>query len=184
MISDETAYGQYLRGERGAADLLVERYGNSLLLYINGYLKDPHEAEDLMIEAFARLFARERTITGDGAFKAYLYRTARNLALRHGQKCRLLFLRLDDLSFEPPSDVLADTALLRDERHRQLYAAMDRLKEKYREALYLVYFEQMRYAEAAKVMGKTEQQITKLVYRGKQSLKGLLEKEEFIYADE
>ena len=52
MISDETAYRRYLDGEQKAADLLVEKYGSALTLYINGYLKDMLEAEDLMIEAF------------------------------------------------------------------------------------------------------------------------------------
>lgn len=51
MISDETAYRRYLNGEEQAADLLVERYGDALTLYINARIRDAHEAEDLMIEA-------------------------------------------------------------------------------------------------------------------------------------
>lgn len=81
MVSDETAYRKYLAGDEAAAQLLVERYGDALTLYINGVLGDIHEAEDLMIEAFAHIFARERPIQ-DGCFKAYLYKTGRNLALR------------------------------------------------------------------------------------------------------
>ena len=60
----------------------------------------------------------------------------------------------------------------------------EQLKAEYREALYLVYFESMSYREAASVMRKTEQQITSLVYRGKQNLKTILEREGFVYADE
>ncbi|MDY3691320.1 MAG: sigma-70 family RNA polymerase sigma factor [Dysosmobacter sp.] len=184
MISDETAYRRYLDGEEKAADLLVEKYGDPLTLYINGYLKDIHEAEDLMIEAFSQIFAKERPITGAGAFKAYLYKTARNLALRHRKKHRLSFLRFEELDFEPQSDVSADAELSRSERSRQLYDALGKLKEEYREALYLVYFEDMSYRNAATVMNKSEGQITKLVYRGKQSLKATLEQEGFTYADE
>ena len=88
MITDETIYQQYLRGETNAADLLVEKYADMLIFYINGYIKDVHEAEDLMIEAFSQIFAKERPITGEGSFKAYLYKTARNLALRHSKKHR------------------------------------------------------------------------------------------------
>ena len=183
MISDETAYRRYLDGEQDAADLLVEKYGDPLTLYINGYLKDMHEAEDLMIEAFSRIFAKERPITGAGAFQAYLYKTARNLALRHQKKRRLSFLRLEELDFEPPSDVPADMEFSRSERSRQLYDALARLKAEYREALYLVYFEDMSYRNAAAVMNQSEGQITKLVYRGKQSLKAILEQEGFTYAD-
>ncbi|OAQ37027.1 hypothetical protein A5N82_08465 [Christensenella minuta] len=47
----------------------------------------------------------------------------------------------------------------------------------YREALYLTYFEDMRYAQAAEVTGKTVKQITNMVYRGKESLRKLLERE-------
>ena len=184
MISDESAYRRYLNGEQKVADLLVEKYGDALTLYINGYLKDIHEAEDLMIEAFSLIFAKERPITGEGAFKAYLYKTARNLALRHRKKHRPGFLCFDELNFEPRSDMLADTELYRSERNRQLYDALEKLKAEYREALYLVYFEDMSYRNAATVMKKSEEQITKLVYRGKQRLKAILEQEGFTYADD
>ena len=36
-------------------------------------------------------------------------------------------------------------------------------KKEYREALYLVYFENMSYRDAAIVMGKSEAQVTKLI---------------------
>ena len=127
MISDESAYRRYLDGEEQAAELLVERYGDALTLYVHGYIRDLHEAEDLMIEAFSQLFAKERPIGGEGSFRAYLYRTARNLAIRHLRGRRLRLLRLDELDFEPPGDVLADTQLLRGERNRQLYAALETL---------------------------------------------------------
>ena len=184
MISDETAYRRYLDGDQKAADLLVEKYGDALTLYINGYLKDMYEAEDLMIEAFSQIFAKERPITGAGAFKAYLYKTARNLALRHRKTHRLRFLCFEELDFDPQGDVTADTELFRRERSRQLYDSFEKLKAEYREALYLVYFEEMSYRNAAMVMNKSEGQITKLVYRGKQSLKAILEKEGFTYEDE
>ena len=78
MISDEMAYRQYLDGKEESADILVERYGDALTYYINGYIHDIHESEDLMIEAFAQIFAKERPIDGKGSFRAYLYKTARN----------------------------------------------------------------------------------------------------------
>ena len=183
MISDETAYRRYLDGDQKAAEFLVEKYGDALTLYINGYLKDMHEAEDLMIEAFSRIFAKERPITDTGSFKAYLYKTARNLAFRYKKKRRPGFLCFDEMEFEPRSDMLADMELYRGERSRQLYDALAKLKAEYREALYLVYFEDMSYRSVATVMKKSEEQIAKLVYRGKQRLKAILEQEGFTYAD-
>ena len=102
-ISDERAYERYLLGEESAAEILVERYGDALIFYINGYIKDLHDAEDLMIEAFSLLFAKERPIRNEGSVKAYLYKTARNLALRHSKKHRIRFLKLEELDYEPPA---------------------------------------------------------------------------------
>ena len=61
---------------------------------------------------------------------------------------------------------------------------MAKIKTEYREALYLVSLEGMSYREAGKILGKSEQQITNLVHRGKKSLKIILEQEGFVYADE
>ena len=102
----------------------------------------------------------------------------------HKRKHRIPFLRLEELPFEPQSDGLADTELLRSERERQLYAALEQLKAEYREALYLVYWEDMSYQSAAAVMGKNVQQVTNLVHRGKKNLKGILERERFDHADD
>ena len=183
MTDDEKLYQQYLAGDETAADELVARYGDTLTLYIHGFLGDLHEAEDLMIEAFALMFAKPRPVSEPGSFRGYLFRVGRNLAGRHRQKHRLRLLSLDELTFEPKGEVLAETPLYGMERKRQLYQAMEKLRDDYREALYLVYFEDMSYRQAASVMGKSESQITKLVYREKQSLKTILEKEGFDYAD-
>lgn len=117
MVSDETAYRKYLAGDEAAAQLLVERYGDALTLYINGVL----------------------------------------------------------------GEALAETGLFQNEQHQQLYAALGKLKKEYRETLFLVYFEELSYRQAAQVLGRTEQQVTNLVYRGKQQLKQLLEQEGYQY---
>ena len=71
--------------------------------------------------------------------------------------------------------------LFQNEQHQQLYAALGKLKKEYRETLFLVYFEELSYRQAAQVLGRTEQQVTNLVYRGKQQLKQLLEQEGYQY---
>lgn len=181
METDESLYERYLNGVSHAADELVARHSAALTLYLDGYLHDPGEAEDLMIEAFALLFVRERPICGGGCFRAYLYKTARNLALRHLRRRRFRILPFEELPFEPVSDALTEDALLSGQRRRTLWNALTRLKPEYREALYLVYFDGLDYRSTARVMGKNEQQVTNLVHRGKQSLKKILEQEGFSY---
>lgn len=50
--TNEELFSAYLKGDENALRILLERHGDVLTLYINGYIHDIHEAEDLMIEAF------------------------------------------------------------------------------------------------------------------------------------
>ncbi len=145
-----------------------------LTLYIDGYLHDVHEAEELMLDVFAYLFTKKPRIR-DGGFKAYLYKAARHTALRHKSRRKPLF-SLDALTNEPDGRLLAEEVIRTKERNRLLHFCMGEMNPDYREVLYLTYFEDMSYAQAAEITGKTVKQITNMVYRGKESLRRLLER--------
>ena len=154
MISDEELYRQYLSGDETGLEELMRKYDNPLTLYINGYL--PH--------------------IRDCGFRAYLYKAARHLALRHKSIRRHHFC-LDDLTKEPEGGKLVDEVIRTKERNQILHLCMGELHPDYREALYLTYFEGMSYLQVAEVMGKSVKQITNIMYRGKERLRGLLERE-------
>ena len=84
---------------------------------------------------------------------------------------------LEVLEEEPESGLLVEEAVRTEEQRRILRGCMGQLNPDYREALFLVYFEGMRGAEAASLMGKTEKQVADLLYRGKQALRKRLERE-------
>ena len=180
-MTDEELYRRYLDGDESGLAVLMEQYGDALTLYIDGYLGDVHEAEDLMIEVFSYLLTKRPRIR-DGGLKAYLYKAARHMALRHKSKRRAVF-SLEDLAEEPEGKTLVEEVIKNKERSRILHLCMERLHAEYREVLYLTYFEGLSYAEAAEVMGKSVKQITNMVYRGKQSLRELLEKEGITHAE-
>lgn len=183
LIPDELLYRRYLDGDDGGLEALMERHGDRLTLYLDGYLRDIHEAEDVMIEAFAYLVAKKPHIR-DSGFRAYLYKAARRMAFRTLTKRRsALCFSLEELTAEPEArEMVQETAELA-ERAEALHAAMAELHGDYREALFLVYFEGLSHAEAARVMGKRERQVADLVYRGKKALRRRLEEGGFCYAD-
>ena len=181
-MTDEELYRSYLKDDATGLEELMRRYGSALTLYIDGYIGDVHEAEDLMIEVFSYLFTKRPHIR-DGGLRAYIYKAARHMALRHKSRRRPVF-SLDDLPREPEAEMLVEEAVRSRERSQLLHLCMEQLHVEYREALYLTYFEELSYKEAARVMGKNVKQVTNLVYRGKQSLRRLLEQEGFIYEDE
>ena len=175
MACDEILYRQYLDGDDAGLDALMKEYGDPLTMYIDGYLHDVHEAEELMLDVFAYLFTKKPRIR-DGGLKTYLYKSARHMALRRKSKRRHLF-SLEELAEEPDGRLLAEEVIRTKERDRILHFCMAEMNPDYREVLYLTYFEDMSYAQAAEVTGKTVKQITNMVYRGKESLRRLLERE-------
>lgn len=175
--ANEELFAAYLNGDGNALRMLMERHGDALTLYINGYIHDIHEAEDVMIEAFSRMILARPRLVPNG-FKSYLYKTARNLALRLIEKRRRMrSFSLEGLEDEPDSESLVDKVVQSEEQNRILRQCMERLSPDYCEALYLLYFENMSYAQAAQVMGKSIKQIDHLLERGKKRLRLLLEQE-------
>lgn len=176
---DETLFESLLEGDEAALRPLMERYGDALTLYVNGYLHDIDEAEDLMIEAFSRMLAKRPHLHA-GGFKPYLYKTARNLALRH-IRLRGRFMSVDDLDNEPVRAQRTEDGMLGDEQTRALYRCLGKIPDDYREALYLVYLEDMSYDEAGAVLHKTRKQVDNLVQRGKKAMRPLLAEEGVSY---
>ncbi len=174
--SDMELYEKFLHGDTGAYDRLMISYGDALTLYLFGCLHDWQDAEDLMIEAFARIMAKRPTIR-EGNFKAYLFKTGRNLAIRFASKRA----RIIQLSFDECNDIagneLIEEKILSGEQQRALYACLDRIEPELREALWLVYMEGMRYAEAAEVMKVSTKKVDHLLSRGKKRMKAELIKE-------
>lgn len=177
MISDEALYRHYLDGDENALRELVDRYGSALTLYIAGYIRDVHDAEDLMLDAFLRMIMKKPRLL-DGCFKAYLFKTARHLALRFAQKYkRGVCFGFEELEHEPEAELLIESIVQTKERHSVLRLCMEKLNRDYREALYLLYLEELSYQEVAEIMGKSKKQIDNLAQRGKKSLRQLLEQE-------
>ena len=110
MVTDDILYRRYLSGDEDGLSALMERHGDKLTLYLDGCLHDLHESEDLMIEVFAYLIAKQPRIR-DGGFRAYLYRSARHMALRLlSRKRAQLCFSLDALTEEPEARELVEEA--------------------------------------------------------------------------
>lgn len=62
MMDTTIIYNDYLSGDTKALERLMEIYGDKLTLYINGYIKNLHDSEDLLIEVFAYLTANDRIL--------------------------------------------------------------------------------------------------------------------------
>jgi RNA polymerase sigma-70 factor (ECF subfamily) len=171
-LSGEQLFHLFLEGDEEALEKLIVLYKISLTWYINGFLNDMRQSEELMIDAFAELAADTR-FKSRSSLKTYLFAIGRHLALRSVKKYKsAVHISLDEIADSYGGDEnTVEEDYLDDEEKRQLHAVMGKLKPEYHEALRLVYFEDMSYADAGTVMRKTEKQMKNLIYSAKVSLR-------------
>ena len=173
MRTDEECYRRFLR-ERSEDDLriLFERYRESLYLFLLGCVRNPEDAEELMMDAFAVVASGTAAFSGRSSFKTWLFSIARNRAGTFLRKRRFTFVEPDDL----PAEGTPEISILREEEKQQLYRALETLPGQYRQVLYLLYFEQMDREDACRVMHVTKKQLYNLTERGRSALREALER--------
>ena len=175
--TDDRIYRRFLSGEREIYGELMRKYGDGLVLYLHGLLHSWEDAEDLMVEAFARIMVKKPHIR-EGGFKAYHYKTARNLAARfHGKRQKTERFCTEELAEGLPAGELTEERVQASEGRRLLYQCLDRIEPELREALYLVYLDGLQYREAAAVLEISPKRVDKLLQRGGARLREELEKE-------
>ncbi len=178
--TDEVIYSRYL-AEHDEKDfrILLERYREGLTLFLMGYVHNMEDAEELMLDTYAEVAAGAH-FSGKSSFKTWLFSIGKNLAYMRLRKRRFTFKEPEEWKDEEADPPEFD--ILKEERNHQLYQALSRLKEDYRQILILLYFEEMTHEEAGKVMGKTKKQTYHLADRGKTALREVLERMGFDYA--
>ncbi len=185
-MSDDLLYQKYLNGDQAAGDELMLRYGDSLTAYLDAFLHNIQDAEDLMIDCFTVILVNKPRIA-EGCFRAYLFKMARNMANRLWRvRLRRKEFSLDENLIEtlPAYDETSPEAIFhRNERSAVLQKCLNRIAPQYREALWLVYMMDLRYADAAMVLGCGTKRVENLLSNGKARLRLELEKEGITHAD-
>ena len=130
---------------------------------------------------FLKLYTDKPKFSEKCSFKTWLYTIGKNLAVDHIRRySKHKEVPLDDL-YDISDKENIEKNHIRSEEKRQLLRAMEQLNDEYRQVLYLVFFEDFSNTEAAAIMGKSERQIRNLLYRSKETLRKILEKEGFSY---
>lgn len=91
----------------------------------------------------------------------------RSRALDHLKHRKVIrFVELSEAAYAADVQEIEETMYI-DERKKALNAALEQLPADMRAAVHLVYLEEMSYAQAARVMKKSQKQIDNLLYRAK-----------------
>ena len=177
MSNGNASYNRYLGGDESAFDELLREMRPRLTYFINGYVKDPHIAEDICIDVFVYLLANPSRFNPNSSLSTYLFMLARSRAIDYIRRKKVR--RETELSDADgiASDREPVSALLDSEKKRVIHSALATLPDDMRNAVYLVYFEELSYKETARVMGISAKRVDNLLYRAKAILREKLSEE-------
>ena len=95
--------------------------------------------------------------------------------LKHRNK--ITMVELSEVEGTLSDGATLEEEILRDERKQALNRALKQLPEDMQLAVHLVYFEDLTYDDAARVMKKNRKQVANLLYRAKEKLRAILGKD-------
>ena len=154
-----------MRSEEEAARA-IERYGDMVRRLCLVHLKNPADTEDIFQNVFLKYVLSPVVFESPEHEKAWLIRVTINA-------CRDLvksFFRSRTVSLE---ELLDQPAPLLEE-HREVLEAVLALPRKYRDAVYLHYYEGYTAAEIGKLLGKNTNTVYTLLTRAREQLRKTL----------
>jgi len=156
-------------GEQKAFASLVERHYDIVYRVVWRVTSGHADTEDIVQEAFLKLWNNPSQIRHGVALRGWLMRVATNLAIDRARR-----KQASSIDAEPEIEASGPDALdqvLGDRSARDINSALARLPERQRLALSLVYFENMSNIEAAAAMEISVEAIESLLARGRRALK-------------
>jgi len=182
-MDDHQLLAATLTGDETAFAELTRRYRNQITNYVYRMLDDYDRAVDLAQETFVRVWVNAERYQATYSFSTYIYRIAHNLAiseLRQRKRRRTIplptfFSDKDseemEVEIEDQKQVLADDAMIGNERRRAVARAIASLPEKYRAALVLCDLEEKSYEEISEVLGLPVGTVKSRINRARNLLK-------------
>lgn len=92
-----------IRNDARCQRMLFDRYAGKMMSVCLRYAKDSMEAEDMIQDAFIKVFQYIGQFKFEGAFEGWIRRIVVNTAIRHLEKKKLQFKDIDDNSQNAPS---------------------------------------------------------------------------------
>ncbi len=175
MDNGASSYRRFLDGDEAAFDDIMKEYFYGLVFFVNRYVYDVHAAEDIAVDTFSELIVHKHRYNFKVTLKTYLYMIGRSRALDYIRRRKVIEItELSEVTQTADNGISIEELVLNEERKRIVHNAVASLPKDMGIAVHLIYFEDMSYADAARVMKKTRKQIDNLLYRAKKELRIIL----------
>ncbi len=158
--------------DRSAFERVMSMFKTKIYNYLRMMVHDPELAEELTQDTFVKVFFKAHTLRSDN-LKAWIYTIATNLARNEFRRRQIRhWLSLDEIGERAiavhPSQV----------DNMTLESLLARLPAKYRAPVVLKEINNFSFKEIAAMTGKPVGTVKTLVFRGKERMRAMLEKQQ------
>ena len=175
MEDDVKLYKKFLTGNNEAFNILIDKYRNNLIYFIQGFVNSKDIAEDLTQDVFVYVLINRKEYDFKYSLKTYLYTIAKSRALNYIKRERKI-IPLENIS-EVDDEVVIEEKILHSEEKIKIHKAIKKLNPNQQRAIYLSDIEELSYKEICKILGTTIPQIKMTIYRARKNLRKILIKE-------
>lgn len=173
-LSDEEIVCRVLDGETPLFEVLMRRHNERLYRAARAILRDDHEAEDVMQQAYVNAYTHLAQFDRRAQFSTWLTKIAVYEALARARR-RGRYESLDDSALERLMPTMSSPDPERQAFGRELGAlietAVDRLGNGYREVFMLRQVEGLSTAETAQILGLSEDAVKTRFSRARSALR-------------
>lgn len=151
------------------ASMTFEELYNRNFEKVNRYLRyrlaNTWDADDLTTLAFMKALEKFHTYRGQSSFSSWLFRIAHNVYVDYVKGSKELASPDEVIHRQLTSYKSTEEQILQGEEIRELRQLLDKLPPDYRDVMALRYAGELRFAQIADVLGKTEASVRMIHHR-------------------
>ncbi|HFK1528755.1 MULTISPECIES: sigma-70 family RNA polymerase sigma factor [Bacillus cereus group] len=158
-------------------DEIMNKYGQEVLQIVYSYVNNKEIAEDLTQDIFVKCYKSLHTYKGNSNLKTWLWRIAINHCKDYLKSWynKKVIVTEDDFTYMEIQKESVEQTVIQNAEDRELASAVMSLPIKYREVIYLFYYEELSIKEVATVIEVKENTIKTRLKKAKELLKKGLE---------
>ncbi len=177
MNVDDAIIKGCMEGKRGAQKLLYQAYASSMLGVCMRYVQHRDEAEDILQEAFLKVFQNIQSFRNEGSLEGWIKRIMINHALNYYKKSRRTPFH-EDIDFINETEIVStdEPATFHSPvSHEKLLALIQSLPPGYRIVFNLYAFEEYSHKEIASELNISENTSKTQLFKARRMLRNSIE---------
>jgi RNA polymerase sigma-70 factor (ECF subfamily) len=168
---------EFRKGKTWAFEQVFRQFYGTICYFVQDLLKDGETSKDVVSEAFVKLWNLKEEFENLRAIKAFLYISARNTALNHLRRMKMMTERQKDAMLELSQDEMGEALMQRifdAEVLREVYKALDTLPTQCKRVLKMT-LEGLNTDDIAAALNLSAQTVRNTRVRAQEMLKKRLE---------